>query len=477
MADPRAAQAAQTESVETSHWLPEGARVIALVRERSGGAWAAGVAMGLADIIGRRRGRTFLANTVPGRIELDGLMDASEAPGITRTLSGELGLSGIARSAPQQSFAYLPAGTPALPLARLREVAAFRRLLQRIAERGGTVLLYLGEEDIAPEGTPDASLDLPVDGCIAIGDVDDPAFLVGAPLLARVERPAGERPRPGPVSAESGVAAQEIEALEEAVAGDVAPAADGPRARRDRRFPAWVPWVGGAAALLAGLGLAWLAVGRGDAGTRVPDSRPGEAEVVAQAGGAGSDETATAEGEGDDADAGTAVPAADAADLQATDLPYSVLVASFARPEDAERHLRSLGDRAAGFLVAPTPIRGRVYWRILAGAREDRVSAESLMVRLVDDGAKERVREWDIRPVSLAWLVGVFDDADGAEERIATLGEMRIPAYRLSQGGEPERFAVYAGAFESEEAAAPLGEMLREAGEDVRLVTRRGSPR
>ncbi|MGW8283915.1 MAG: hypothetical protein ACWGON_11500, partial [Gemmatimonadota bacterium] len=199
--------------------MPEGASVVALVRERGGGAWASGVAVGLADIVGRRRGRTFLANTIPGAAELDGLMEASELPGLTRALAGETSVSAIARSAPRQSFAYLPAGTPALPLSRLREIPAFRSLLRRVAERGGTLLLYVAEEALEEEGGPDPDRDLPVDGCIAIGNVEDLALLVGAPLLARVERPSTERTAPS-VSDPAADAASESKQMLDAQDGD-----------------------------------------------------------------------------------------------------------------------------------------------------------------------------------------------------------------------------------------------------------------
>ena len=71
---------------------------------------------------------------------------------------------------------------------RLREISAFRSLLRRVSERGGTLLLYVAEESLEEDGRPDPDHDLPVDGCIAIGDVEDLALTVGAPLLARVER-------------------------------------------------------------------------------------------------------------------------------------------------------------------------------------------------------------------------------------------------------------------------------------------------
>lgn len=465
---------------EATHWLPDDASIVALVRQRAGGAWAAGVAVGLADIVGRRRGRTFLANTVTGASELDGLMEAAGQPGLTRALSGELAMSEVARSAPQQSFAYLPAGEPALPLSKLREIAAFRDLLHRVAERGGTLLLYVAEEDLA-ETPPDPDHDLPVDGCIAIGDIEDLALTVGAPLLARVERPSGERATgegdlgDSPILSDD-LASGSIEA--EAAAALDGEAADG--AQSDRRVPAWAPWLGVAAGLL----LAWLAWGSlaRPEGSADPESTGSATELVAEPG----DGAESNSGEADDpnpTESADSAPANENAEpglnlFSGPELPYSVLVASFARPEDAERQMGDLDEDAALFLVAPTPIRERTYYRILAGAVEDRTDAETLMRELVDAGLKQEVRGWDVRPVRFAFDLGVYADRRAADRRIEQLSDLGIRSYRLADGlEEPRSWRVYAGAYETEQAAAEFGRTLTEAGEPASLVPRTGRPR
>lgn len=451
---------------EGTHWLPEGASVVALVRERGGGAWAAGVAVGLADIVGRRRGRTFLANTIPGATELDGLMEAAELPGLTSALSGETTVSAIARSAPRQSFAYLPAGTPALTLGRLREIPAFRSLLRRIAERGGTLLLYVAEEALDEDGGPDPDRDLPVDGCIAIGALEDLALTVGAPLLARVERPSVELAAPTAAGLVDQDAAVSAEMLDSPDLGD--------EDTSDRRgkVPAWAPWLGVAAGLL----LAWFAWGwsSGDQGAEageapaVVSTEPG-LETNAQPSTGESDLEA---GSVDSSD----IPAE--GEFAAPEVPYSVLVASFALREDADRQLRELAAGDLLFVVAPTPIRGRTYYRILAGAREDRLGAESLMRDLVDAGAKDQVRAWDVRPVRFSYELGTYSERRAADRRVAELQEAGIPAYRLEGGTEQEtNYRVYAGAYESEQAAEVLGQALEDTGESARLVIRRGRTR
>ena len=465
---------------EATHWLPEDASIVALVRQRAGGAWAAGVAIGLADIVGRRRGRTFLANTVPGAAELDGLMEASGQPGLTRALSGELAMSEIARSATHQSFAYLPAGEPALPLSRLREIPAFGGLLTRVAERGGTLLIYVAEEELA-DTPPDPDHDLPVDGCIAIGEIEDLSLIVGAPLLARVERPSGD---PGADQQATG----DPTVLADGPDGDgfvpeTAAALDGEGEEdedRVRRVPAWAPWLGVAAGLL----LAWLAWGSLaslDTETASETTSPATELVAESVDGAESSpgDGMRAGGAADadvDAEIGEAEPRIEL--FAGPELTYSVLVASFARPEDADRQMGQLDRDAALFIVAPTPIRERTYYRILAGAIEDRVDAEALMRDLVDAGLKEEFRGWDVRPVRFAFDFGVYQDRRSADRRIDQLSELGIYAYRLADGiEEPRSWRVYAGAYETEQAAVEFGRMLSELGEPASLVPRKGRPR
>lgn len=458
------------ETGEATHWLPEGTSVVVLVRERGGGAWAAGVAVGLADIVGRRRGRTFLANTIPGNTELDGLMEAAELPGLTRALSGEMTVSAIARSAARQSFAYLPAGTPALPLDRLREIPAFRNLIRRVADRGGTLLLYVAEESLDADGGPDPDHDLPVDGCIAIGNVEDLALTVGAPLLARVERPSTDRATPPQLvgDQDSDLAAETLDPEDPTERGSVP---------RKGSVPAWAPWLG----VAVGLFLAWLAWGSigdqiaGDGTSNLAGETP--AVVAADAALDADGQSSTPGGESqDEAVDPSENPAA--VDFSAPEVPYSVLVASFALLEDANRQLRDLDMNERLFVIAPTPIRGRTYYRILAGAREDRLGAEELMRELVEAGTKEQVRAWDVRPVRFSYELGTYAERRSADRRVEELQGIGIPAYRLEGGAvQGSSFRVYAGAYESEQAAEVLGRAIEEAGEPARLVTRRGRAR
>jgi cell division septation protein DedD len=159
------------------------------------------------------------------------------------------------------------------------------------------------------------------------------------------------------------------------------------------------------------------------------------------------------------------------------DLPYSVLVASLYPYEEAERKRSELEEDGNLAFVAPTPVGDRLYYRVFAGALEDRLQARELMRRLVESGEKERERDWDMRPAGLAFVVGEFADPEAAESERRRLHESGVPAYVLPAGDSTGAiYRVYSGAYESEEAAGPADSLLTAAGVTATLVSRRGEP-
>ncbi|MEN8144920.1 MAG: SPOR domain-containing protein, partial [Gemmatimonadota bacterium] len=164
------------------------------------------------------------------------------------------------------------------------------------------------------------------------------------------------------------------------------------------------------------------------------------------------------------------------ADLDTGERPYSVLIASYVRWEDALDHVDEL-ERAStdAVFIAPTPVRQRVYYRVLSGALRDAAAADQFMQELVSSGRKEEYRRWDMRPVRLAYVIGDFRTLAEAYAEKSRLRGDRIPAYVLRGGSNGLPYRVYSGAFESTSAAADLGLRLRQAGHDVQLEQRRGT--
>lgn len=455
-------------------WLSDDARLIALVREVGADGWAAGVAVGLADMVGRDRGRTFLANVASEPAPLDRLLGAESGPGLTSALTGAATVAAVAHRDPSQSFAYIPAGEAALPYAGLRRMATFRQFLTKVRDGGGTVLLYLGEEDIGRQVNRDPAVDIRLDGCIALGQVSGAAKELGAPLLARVERPLEpDDPAVGGLAAHDPAGASAfapaMSAYPRAAPAPAGPAADavedfdeveesgrGPPGSLSR---VWIPIV-----VLLVLWAVWILFAR-EPGPQA-EAAQGEGDVAAVS---GADGGVASGGAGR---AGEAAPKR--REFRAPAATYSILVGSYIRLRDAMQRRDELASDGGVFIVTPTPVQGRVYQRVLAGVYEDRTQAAAAMERLVADGHKEIVKEWDIRPVRLAYDLGTFAARDSAREAAARYTADGIPAYVLRDTASAPLYRVYAGAFEREASAEPLRELLAARGSAAQLNVRTG---
>lgn len=440
-------------------WLPKDAQLIALVRDRGSDDWAAGVAVGLADMVGRDRHRTFLANVAGGDDALDRLMGSTGGPGLTSALTGAATVASIARTSPDQKFAYLPAGEAALPYSGLRRMQTFRRFLARVRDGGGTLLLYLGEEDLQASangaGRPSAE-PLRLDGCIALGEISGASAKLGAPLLARVERP-GPPPDPRPSGTASTAAAQAETSFS---AAELAPTDTAPGMGSLVRL--LIP----IAAVVALLWIGWATAGPGG------DAAEGDERSDAPVAMAGSEATGPAPVEAAQTER-RVEPVSDRT-FSAPEARYSVLVGSYIRLGDAMSRRSELADDGGFFYVTPTPVRGRIYYRVLSGVYEDRADAATAMVGLVEDGRKDTNKEWDIRPVRLAFDLGTFASRDDADRRAAEVLANDVPAYVLRDTASTPLYRVYAGAFTSAEDAQPLENRLEDLDSGAELMTRAG---
>lgn len=159
-------------------------------------------------------------------------------------------------------------------------------------------------------------------------------------------------------------------------------------------------------------------------------------------------------------------------------LPYSVAIASYSSFEDALARQKRLARNELPVYVAPTPVRGVVYYRVFAGLLAERSEAEALMAQLVREGIKDTVRAWDVRQAQFAFSFGTFNSAREAGEKLEELTQLGIHAYRVPAGtgtaGSAVAYHVYAGGYETREAAAPLREQIETAGLSAELVERVG---
>ena len=496
----------------TPAWLPDSARRLLLVSGSSPDEWSSAAALSVADIVARHRPRTVLVNTVMGAAGPDRALHAEGRPGLGEVAAGRCRVADVAFKPEGHSFLAVPAGRSVPGIVDLSGMPPFRHLVEA-AGRGGTLLLHVTETDLAGMArVPEVVRRLALEGLVLIGTRSLPRNLPpGLRVLARVAPDPPPAP-PAPPAADREPTTRRSSGFSRPSRTPAIVAGEATRRRPDGRFDVWIKRAkkrvlgGGLGGGLGGVAAVWLVaviavwlVWQGLSGwpafeeelvPPVESSLPVESplpgsEVGTPEAGATDELAAGAPEAGSGQDAGAAADdsqpgAAGAATEQAlpatrgVDLPYSVLVASVPY-EDAVKKRDELLE--AGYLafVAPTPVTGRVYYRVFAGALEDRMQARELMRRLVASGDKERERDWDMRPTRLAFALGEFESLEDAETESRRLHESGVPAYVLPAGDSTGAiYRLYSGAFESEAAAGPAGTLLSAAGVTATLVSRRG---
>jgi len=510
---------------EAPTWLPDAARRIVLVSGSSGSGLGGMAAVEVAEMVARHRPRTLFVNTVTGSAGPDGSLGVDDRSGLGDVVVGRRRVSEVALTPQGRSFIFVPAGQSEPGMSDLYGLPAFRHMVEA-AGRGGTLLLHVDENDLprlfaeAEEGSG-----LEFDGVVVLGKtVVPPNVQAQVTFLARVEREAVAQPASEATSLAGGASGfsrptdtpvivartrrglpGRLDRLVEDVrqrggawgAGDSTGSSSRPRGRfgrliedvRKRGLPkgaggvavvwivavlvVWLVWQG-----LSG----WPAFEDGfDSPVRSSMAERSPAGADGQEGGAAGQDSPAADG--DEAPALIDAPVEDSPTPPDTGvaagvvLPYSVLVASHVTYEDAAVERDRLNESGSLAFVAPTPVKGRLYYRVFAGAVEDRIQASDLMRRLVEEGDKRRERDWDMRPVRLAFALQDFSSMEEAGAALERLHGSGVPAYVISVGDTTGAiYRLYSGAFESEAAAAPADTFLSVAGQAATLVTRRGEP-
>lgn len=483
-------------------WLPESVRTLLLVSGSETGEWGGVAAVELADMIAGGRHRTLLVNTLAGSSGPDGALRTEAEPGLSDIIAGRRSVREVAITPPGRSFIFIPAGHPPFRVSDLATEPAFGHLI-RAAGRGGTLLLFVSETDLPGLASVGDDRVCPRDfgGCVVLGDLTDSGALPpGIKLLARVEEedpPAYRGPKDTPFRGRaSGFArSSSTPAIVAGTGGSRQPRGRLRRFVDDVRRRGMVRGAGGVAAVWVVAVLAVWLVWQGLSGwpafqddletpiDLVTRDRPGLAGAGEGASGSSSAGTPAADGRVDAAVegwAGESPPQVESAGIGRVELRYSVLVISTVLYEDAEAKREELTQLGSLAFISPTQIegRGRLYYRVFGGALEDRLEAMDLMRFLVDEGVKERERDWDMRPVTLAFALADYSSEEEAESERDRLHDAGVPAYVISVGDSTvAAYRLYSGAFESEAAAGPADSMLSEAGLAVTLVTRRGEPR
>ena len=454
--------------------LPSDVRIVALVHDSKESERSATVVEAIATAIARRREHTLVLNTEVGPSPLDKLMgDISSSVGFPAVLRGRARLTNVAVQTTDSPFVYLSAGVDLEDISQMLRGDSLSRFIERVRERGGTLfLVFLENVPFSHE------VRLLLDGYIALGNVTVPECLEDLPTFGRVSFDESKDDSFLSHNPDVSLGTSGQDKLESVVAQSVAADKNEddeqklPRPNTNvwsqhqtkTHFPLKQTAIGISTIALIFLGWWWMLrttdVGEGQL---LEPTTPAEVEVSS---------------------ASRMVPALEPDDARqmvknASNLPFSVLIASYARLADAEERVAELESDGGAitrlYFVSPTPVRQVLYYRVLAGALADENEAETLMKRLVEAGEKEETSPWHLRPSGLAFDLGTFTDRAGVEARVTALTVKGIPSYVLvATLGESKAFQVYGGGYRNQQESLPMAELLGTAGESAVLIARHG---
>ncbi len=463
---------------------PHAVTLVLAAESRRQRRWAVDTAIEIARKLAEQRKVVLADVRVRAPSSILAALDVEEGEGIVDVLFRGASFSAVARRPRSESFFCLSAGSAPPPLQVFYHHPRWQKIASRLPAADAHLLPCVSAEDWLQAG--------PIPGfeaCIVLnGSGREIELPGGARRLAEFLAPADIREDADladvSMSAEAASRGEDVQDEGDAAppdteqpAGTEALVAENqdigvlktepidkpratPRLRSGPRRRSAVP----AAGLIAGLGFVVLLLWRIVSGPEAPGgSEPVAVIDMTEAAGPGAlvSEAGAAGGR-----------------PQEVSLPYSVAIASYSSLDDALARQRELMRADLPVYVAPTPVRGVVYYRVFAGMLPGREQGEELMADLVRRGIKDTVRAWDVRPARYAFNFGVYPSARDARAVVETLRGQDVPAYTVAApaaaGGDETAYHVYAGGYEKSEDAQPLRRMIERAGLDTELVERVG---
>ena len=409
-------------------------------------AGAVRTAIGLAEARAQEAGRTILADAAFGSGRIHETLEVPNLEGVADMFEFGASLSRVVTRPEARSFEFIPSG-PYVPDAEaILRSDRWDRIAEEVADASAALLVFV------PATAPGLeALSRRAGRAVVVGDPESADRAVQALdpdcEVAAVVAPIGAVP-PEELAAEAGPAT-EIDAT----LLDQPELTEPVVFRSDQRAPDTTPllWLLAAVVLVVA---GWL----GYRTFLAPSAVPPAAAVE---------------------DTAPAAPRPEPRPVE-TRIGFSVAVEAHQDLSTARDRLTRLqeDDPAVSYYIAPVPISGSVWYRVLAGPVADREAGAALMRRLVEAGHKTAFDDWAVRPTEYAFLLGEFGTREQAERRVAGLAELGIPAYVTPMDYEPGelRYRVYGGAFESPAAADVMEEMLTEARIQAPLVERVGVP-
>lgn len=151
--------------------------------------------------------------------------------------------------------------------------------------------------------------------------------------------------------------------------------------------------------------------------------------------------------------------------------PFGISLINFNTQAGALLELKRLGTTLRAGTFTPILIRETPWFRVVAGAYPDSVSAAALLDTLKTQGTSDAGRAVIERfPYALLVERNVADSA--VASRLAAFQRRGLPVYALLQSDGTTR--LFAGAFKSPEEATLLHEAMKNAGVQTSLVYRTG---
>ncbi len=401
------------------------------------------VALGIARQQSRRR-RVAIGDLLGDAEPLTALTPGEESHGLSDVFEYGLSLDRVARRVEGENDLYvLPTGAFISDHAEVMANRRWSKLAAGFKEENGLLIIA------ASVSTPGIeALVLQLDGAVLVGDTV-PSRLPVARVLGAVRGP-GELPPPPPVERRSR-----------------------PRYVVRSRHSAWRV-VGSAgltlAAVIAALGM-WLSYR--------PFAHAEWAPPWLRTLGTGADSIVVMIRGFDTAgvlDSTSAVATAKHLGLltaqdSASQAPYGIGLITFNTQAGALLELARNGATLRAGTFTPVLIRETPWFKVVAGAYPDSVSAAALLDTLRARGTSDAGRAVIERfPYALLIARAVPDDAVSA--RVSALQSRGLPVYALLQTDGTAR--VFAGAFKTPEEAALLYNGLRTAGIQTSLVYRTG---
>lgn len=404
------------------------------------------VALGIARAQATTR-RVALGDLLGDTAPLQTLVPHEDPHGLVDSFLYGVSINRIGLRVPGEGELFLlPTGTEAPNYAEMLPNPRWRRLAAGFREVGALLVIAAPADAAGVKDLVDMT-----DGAVLVGD-GVPRDLPLAQVISYVQPPRARVSQPASPVAEAEVPVQRRRwSTGRIVAASAASVV--------------------ALVVLAALGL-WLADRPLTGGGRRPawmtrHDTTAETSAAALAGPAAAESAATDSAAGA---VGSAPAPANPADSDSAAV-YAVALTNANTQGGAILNLQENGRNVPAATYAPILISGVPWFRVLAGAYPDSISADSLRVRLRARGLLD-ARSGTLVRVPFAFLLDSGVAADSVPAVIRRYTTQDLPAYPLFKSDGTAR--VYAGAFESPAQAAMYADALRAAGISPVLAYRIG---